>query len=198
MSSSTVIRRLTSTSGLRQWPLPLPSSMRKLRTFLTDADPTSHRVRLWRGGSASSLFFYLFFYSFVEHADIDTSTLFKGPWSLLWCRGGMADLWPDRFSLCLRAAVLSVCSLLLIMFLPCRLIIDPAGSVGPRGTGSDSDWKLVLLHLVWIRTLVVRRLYVPVFIDYMTTPSAPLDHAVPRVDSLPFGLSDQNGSSSLR
>ena len=33
-----------------------------------------------------------------------------------------------------------------IMFLPCRLIIDPGGSVGPRGTGCDSDWKLVLLQ----------------------------------------------------
>ena len=29
------------------------------------------------------------------------------------------------------------------------------------------------------------------FIDYMATPSAPLDHAVSRVDCLPFGLSDQ-------
>ena len=42
--------------------------------------------------------------------------------------------------------MLSVCSLLLIMFLPCRLIIDPGGSVSPRGTGCDSDWKLVLLQ----------------------------------------------------
>ena len=36
------------------------------------------------------------------------------------------------------------------------------------------------------------------FIDYMTTLSAPLNHAVSRVDCLPFGLSDQNWSSSLR
>ena len=77
------------------------------------------------------------------HRHLD---LFKGPWSLLWGRGEMADRWPDRISLRLRAAVLSVCSLLLIMFLPCRLIIDPGGSVGPRGTGCDSDWKLVLLQ----------------------------------------------------
>ena len=68
-----------SASSLGQWPLPLLSSMRKLRTFITDADPTSHRVRLWRGGSASSLFFYLFFYSFVEYVDIDTSTYIKAP-----------------------------------------------------------------------------------------------------------------------
>ena len=53
--------------------------MRKWRTFFTNADPTSHRVRLWRGGSASSLFFYLFFYSFVEYADIDALTYFKAP-----------------------------------------------------------------------------------------------------------------------
>ena len=58
----------------------------------------------------------------------------------------MAVRWPGRFSLCLRAAVLSVYSLLLKMFVPYRLIIDPAGSVGPRGTGCDSDWKLVLLQ----------------------------------------------------
>ena len=128
------------------WPLPLPSSMRKWRTFFTDADPTSHRVRLWRGGSASSLFFYLFFFSFVEYVDIDALTFLKAPGPYCGAEGEMADLWPDCFSLCLRAVVLSVCSLLLKMFLPCRLIIDPAGSVGPSGTGCDSDWKLVLLQ----------------------------------------------------
>ena len=39
---------------------------------------------------------------------------------------------------------LPVCSLCLIMFSfpQCRLIIDPAGSNGPSGTGCDSDWKL--------------------------------------------------------
>ena len=74
LPSSTVIRRLTSTSGLRHSPLPLLSSMRKWRTFFTDADPTSHRVRLWRGGSASSLFFYHFFYLFVVYVDIDSLT----------------------------------------------------------------------------------------------------------------------------
>ena len=44
------------------------------------------------------------------HSHLD---LFKGPWSLSWGRGEMADRWPVRFSLGLRAAVLSVCSLLL-------------------------------------------------------------------------------------
>ena len=59
----------------------------------------------------------------------------------------MAERWSDRFGLCLRAAVLSVCSLCLLMFFSfpqCRLIIDPAGSVGPSSTWCDSDWKLVL------------------------------------------------------
>ena len=113
----------------------------------------------------------------------------------------MADRWPVRFSLGLRAAVLSVCSLLLVMFLPCRLIIYPAGSVGPRGTGCDSDWKLVLLQpgldtqLGGTPSLCS---CISLTIDYMTTPSAPLDHAMSRVDCLPFGLSDQNWSSSLR
>ena len=66
-------------------------------------------------------------------------------WTLLWGRGEMAERCSDRFGLCLRAAVLSVCSLLSIIIFPvCRLIIDPAGSVGPRGTGCDSDWKLLL------------------------------------------------------
>ena len=53
--------------------------MRKWRTIFTDADPTSHRVRLWRGGSASSLFFYLFSYSFVEYVDKDALTYLKAP-----------------------------------------------------------------------------------------------------------------------
>ena len=95
--------------------------------------------------------------------------------------------------------MLSVCSLLLIMFLPCRLIIDPGGSVGPRGdwvrlrleAGATTAWSG---YAAWWYA-VCMFLY---FIDYMTTPSAPLDHAVSRVDCLPFGLSDQNWSSSLQ
>ena len=120
--------------------------MRKWRSFFTDADPTSHRVRLWRGGSASNFLFYLFFYSFVEYVDIGTSTYIKAPGPYCGAEGEMAERGSDRLGLCLKTAVLSVCSLLFIMFLPCRLIIDPGGSVGPRGTGSDSDWKLVLLQ----------------------------------------------------
>ena len=48
----------------------------------TGADPASHRVRLWRGGSTSSLFSYFFFYSFVEYVDIDALAYLKatGPY----------------------------------------------------------------------------------------------------------------------
>ena len=42
--------------------------------------------------------------------------LFQGPWSLLWGRGEMAERGSDRLGLCLKTAVLSVCSLCLIMF----------------------------------------------------------------------------------
>ena len=61
---------------------------------------------------------------------------------------GAEGRWRPARSACeryVRCAV-SVCSLCLIMFSfpQCRLIIDPAGSVGPSGTGCDSDWKLVL------------------------------------------------------
>ena len=55
----------------------------------------------------SSLFFYLFFYSFVEYVDIDTSTYLKA----LWGRGEMAERGFDRLCLRLKTAVLSVCSL---------------------------------------------------------------------------------------
>ena len=37
--------------------------------------------------------------------------LFKGPWPLLWGRGEMAERGSDRLGLCLKTAVLSVCSL---------------------------------------------------------------------------------------
>ena len=59
----------------------------------------------------------------------------------------MAERGSDRLGLCLKTAVLSDCSLCLLIFFSfpqCRLIIDPAGSVGPSGIGCDSDWKLVL------------------------------------------------------
>ena len=94
--------------------------------------------------------------------------------------------------------MLSVCSLLLIMFLSCRLIIDPS-----RVGRSPRDWERLRLEAGAITArsgyaawwyAVCMFLY---FIDYMTTLSAPLDHAVSRVDSLPFGLSDQNWSSTL-
>ena len=60
----------------------------------------------------SSLFFYFFFFfSFVEYVDIDTSTYLKAPGQLLWGRGEMAERGFDRHGLCLKTAVLSVCSL---------------------------------------------------------------------------------------
>ena len=98
----------------------------------------------------SSLFFYLFFYSFVEYVHLDTSTYLKSP-GLLWGRGEMAERWSDRFGLCLRAAVLSVCSLCLIMFFFSSASFNncPSGSSGPRGTGAYTVW-------VRVRTLVRR------------------------------------------
>ena len=74
----------------------------------TDADPASHRVRLWRGGSASSLFFYLFVYSFIEYVDLDALAYLKAPGPYYGAEGRWRNVVPDRFGLCLRAAVLSV------------------------------------------------------------------------------------------
>ena len=60
-SSSSPARRVRIQS---QWALVVPESVDALgavvtvaqkEPFLTDAGPTSHRVRLWRGGSASNL-----------------------------------------------------------------------------------------------------------------------------------------------
>ena len=36
------VSRPTSKFGLRHWPMHLLSSLRKWRTFFTDADPASH------------------------------------------------------------------------------------------------------------------------------------------------------------
>ena len=92
----------------------------------TGADPASHGVRLWRGGSASTVAFFLFFPFIVfvyTHFLVYVSAL--GP----YC--GAEGRWRrERYVRC----ALPVCSLCLIMFsfLQCRLIIDPAGSVGLR------------------------------------------------------------------
>ena len=72
---------------------------------------------------------------------------FKAPGPYCGAEGRWRTLALTALSLCLTTAVLPVCSLCLLMFFSfpqCRLIIDPAGSVGPSGTGCDSDWKLVL------------------------------------------------------
>ena len=84
---------------------------------VTGADPASHGVRLWRGGSASTVAFFLFF-PFIVLVYTDFSNYVSAPGLLLWGRGEMAERWSDRFGRCLRAAVLSVCSLLLIIMSP--------------------------------------------------------------------------------
>ena len=57
--------------------------------FSTDADPTSHRVRLWRGGSASKVLLHrLFFRRVHPHARPE---VFNGPWLLLWSRGDVEE-----------------------------------------------------------------------------------------------------------
>ena len=69
----------------------------------------------------------------------------------------------------------------------------------PAGTGDTIIYSAILYSLIawsgyaawWCAVCMF--LY---FIDYMTTLSAP-NHAVSRVDCLPFGLSDQNWSISL-
>ena len=63
-----------------------------------------------------SSLFYLFFYSFVEYVDIDTSTYLKAPGPSLWGTGEMAERGFDLLGLCLKTAVLSDCSHCLIMF----------------------------------------------------------------------------------
>ena len=57
--------------------------------------------------------------SVAEYVDIDFLNYIMAPGPYLWDRGEMAERCSDRFGLCLRAAVLSVCSLLLIIFSPC-------------------------------------------------------------------------------
>ena len=67
--------------GLRRLPLFVP--------FSTDANPTSHRVRLWRGGSASKVPLHRPFFRRVHpHGHPQVC---NGPWLLQWSRGGRRD-----------------------------------------------------------------------------------------------------------
>ena len=82
----------------------------------------------------SSLFYFLFFYSFVEYVHIDSTTYSKAPGPYCGGRGEMAERGLVRLGLCLKTAVLSVCSLVLQCFflsLCVGLKIDPAGRVVP-------------------------------------------------------------------
>ena len=63
--------------------------------FFTDADPTSHRVRLWRGGSASKVLLLRVFFPRVRPRGCPE--VCKGPWPPLRGRGEMATL-PVWFS----------------------------------------------------------------------------------------------------
>ena len=54
-----------------------------------DADPTSHRVRLWRGGSASKVLLHRVFFPRVRlHVHPGVC---NGPWLLLWSREERRD-----------------------------------------------------------------------------------------------------------
>ena len=57
--------------------------------FSTDADPTSHRVRLWRGGSASKVLLPRLYLPRVHlHRRLEVR---KRPWLLVWSRGRRRD-----------------------------------------------------------------------------------------------------------
>ena len=63
----------------------------------TDAGPASHRVRLWRGGSASRVLPHRVSFPRVPlhgHQEVR-----KRPWPPLWGRGEMATLAPRRAQL---------------------------------------------------------------------------------------------------
>ena len=80
----------------------------------TDADPASHGVRLWRGGSASTVAFFLFFPFFVF---VYTHFL-EVPLAPTVGQRGDGDVGASPRSACERyvRCALPVCSLCLIMF----------------------------------------------------------------------------------
>ena len=89
---------------MRKWETPLPCGSHSTgflplvgllqRHFLrahhqhTDADLASHRVRLWRGGSASKVPLHRLSFRRVRLRGRPEQR--KGPWLLLWSRGEMA------------------------------------------------------------------------------------------------------------
>ena len=91
--------------------------------FSTDADPTSHRVRLWRGGLRPK--FYFLIYTCLEYIFTDALKNVNAPGSFCGAEGkGGVD------QLCLFSRT-GVVSLILLVFyvVPkrCRLIICPVG-----------------------------------------------------------------------
>ena len=75
--------------------------------FSTDAGPPSHRVRLWRGGSASKgLLHRLFFRRVRLHGHPEVC---NGPWLLLWSRGEVdGAVLPKHSSVLVQCVVLPV------------------------------------------------------------------------------------------
>ena len=68
----------------------------------TDADPAIHRVRLWRGGSASKVLLHRLFFRRVRlHGR---PKVCNGPWLLPWSRGGRRE------------------SIVFSLFVPCKLL----------------------------------------------------------------------------
>ena len=80
--------------------------------FSTDADPTSHRVRLWRGGSASKVLLHRVFFPRVRlHGHPGVC---NGPWLLLWSRGEWRD--------CAAGGHRSSCGPVCSQSAPCNLL----------------------------------------------------------------------------
>ena len=88
------------------------------------------------------IYFRQFFYQFVASALAFTFTYEKTPGRFAAGRRGSSVVTGassgSLSARCVAPGVSARC------FSLCPLIIDPAGSVGPRGTGCDLGWKLVL------------------------------------------------------
>ena len=116
---------------MRKWETPLPCGLPSTgflplaglleRHFLrahhphTDADPASHRVCLWRGGSASKVLLLRVFFPRVRlHGHPEVCNC---PWLLLWSRGGRRD--------CAAGGHRSFCDPVCSQSAPCILIFSP-------------------------------------------------------------------------